>query len=60
MKITPEEVYITYPVTLPLSIFRKAEEAAKHDGQTFNEYILSGIQSDLDSFSEDDFKPDHE
>lgn len=52
MNITPEEVYITYPVTLPLSMFRKAENAARHDGQTFNDYIIAGIRSDLESFSD--------
>lgn len=46
----PEEPQITYPVTMPLSMFREAELAAKHDRKTFNEYILEGIRSDLENF----------
>jgi hypothetical protein len=48
-----EEPQITYPVTMPLSVFREAELAAKHDRKTFNEYILEGIRSDLENFHED-------
>jgi hypothetical protein len=54
MNITPTEVYITYPVTMSLSMFREAELAARHDRKTLNEYILEGIRSDLESFPDSD------
>jgi hypothetical protein len=52
MNITPEEVYITYPVTLPLSMFRDAERAACHDHVTFNEYLIESIRLDLENFQD--------
>ena len=45
-------VAFTYPITLPLSMFRRAEAAAKYNGQTFNDYLVESIRIDLKSFEE--------
>ncbi|MEI7532869.1 MAG: hypothetical protein WCK57_00735 [Verrucomicrobiae bacterium] len=45
-------IEITYPLGIPLGMFRGAEEAAKHAGQTFGEYIQACIHADLECFFE--------
>jgi hypothetical protein len=44
------EIQVTYPVTMPLSVFRKAEMIAQHDGITLGDYLVRGALSDFGSF----------
>lgn len=53
----PDEPQIAYVVQMPLSLFKRAEKAARFDRQPLNEYIVRGIVSDLENFEESDENP---
>jgi hypothetical protein len=44
------EPTVTYPVTIPLSLFREAEQSAKEDRATLEELIIACLRADAERF----------